>query len=62
MVPVRALLLLCALAVGCVPEEGARAGVGRRAVIDGVTNPDELGFTIDRFQRNAAAAQLVNKS
>ncbi|HEY3357800.1 MAG TPA: hypothetical protein VGQ83_31400 [Polyangia bacterium] len=56
----RSLLVVCALAAGCV-EETAPPSAGRHAVMSGATSPDELGFAIDRLQRNAAAGQLVEQ-
>lgn len=57
------LVSLFPLAAGCSTDNDlAPTVIARSRVVDGVNNPDELGFQVDRFQRNAAVGQVVFNS
>lgn len=63
-----ALVSLCALMCACsgnnepsAPSHGNTVAA-QAPVVDGAQSPDDLGFPIDRFQRNAAVAQVAMSS
>lgn len=49
----------CFLAAGCGGGEREAVGSYAFAVVGGSETPEQLGFSIDRFQRNAPVGQLV---
>ncbi len=60
----RTLAMMCggALMLSCAGASEEPLGQRQDAVVGGVTNPASLGFTIDRFQRNAVVDQAVTNA